>query len=225
MKSDNQTELGALFFPTKSASGRVINFDSLFIPYIYKEIYLEGVYIDIFNTRKDMVVIDVGANIGVVTQYMRDYCKKLYAIEPSSEHFEALKKNKDFNKWDNVEIFNMAIADKNGKMMLNQSDQNRTCHSLTLNYNQGGEEVETMDMATFFEKNKIEKCDFMKFDTEGAEDMIIFSEGFKKVADKIQAIEIEFHFPTFPKIVEYLASLGFKARRYDSGAIIILFFK
>ena len=56
--------LKALFFPD-------CKFEELYIPYIYKEIYLEGIYIDIFNTRKDMVVIDVGANIGCVTQYMR----------------------------------------------------------------------------------------------------------------------------------------------------------
>ena len=110
--------LKALFYPD-------VPFDTLFIPYIYKEIYLDGVYIDIFNQKKDMVVVDVGANIGIVTQYMRDYAKKIYAIEPSSEHFEALKKNKEFNKWDNVEIFKLAIADKDGEMTLNLNKNNR----------------------------------------------------------------------------------------------------
>lgn len=89
--------LKALYYPD-------VPFESLYIPYIYKEIYFDGVYIDIFNQKKDMVVMDIGANIGVVTQYMRDYAKKVYSIEPSKEHFEALKKNKEFNKWDNVEV-------------------------------------------------------------------------------------------------------------------------
>ncbi|OFW53979.1 MAG: hypothetical protein A2163_07865 [Actinobacteria bacterium RBG_13_35_12] len=208
--------LKALFYPD-------VPFDSLFIPYIYKEIYLEGVYVDIFNQKEDMVVIDVGANIGIVTQYMREYCKKLYAIEPSSEHFEALKKNKEFNKWDNVEIFNLAIADKDGEMTLNTNKSNRTCHSLTLDYKQGGEKVKTQAFDTFFKENNIEKVDFMKFDVEGAEDLILRSEGFKKVKDKISAIEVEFHFPTFPELVKYMLELGFEARRYDSSAIIVLF--
>lgn len=237
MKSDNQTELGGLFYPTKDARGNVINFDSLFIPYIYKEIYLEGVYIDIFNTRKDMVVIDVGANIGVVTQYMRDYAKVVYAIEPSSEHFEALKKNVEFNKWTNVVPINAAIAEKNGEMELSQNSNNRTMHSLNFGRQQVGEwsvtqssdnvveKVKVMDFETLFKENNIDKVDFIKFDVEGYEEPILMGESFKKVADKVQAVEVEFHFQTFPKIVDYMISLGFKARRYDSGAVIILFFR
>ena len=214
----DKTNLKALFYPD-------VPFDSLFIPYIFKEIYLDGIYVDIFNQKEDMVVVDVGANVGIVTHYMRRYAKKLYAIEPSSEHFEALKKNKEFNKWDNVEIFKMAIADKDGEMTLNLNEQNRTCHSLTLDYKQKGEKVKTMAMDTFFKENKIEKVDFMKFDVEGAEDLILRSEGFKKVADKISAIEVEFHLPTWQELVKYMMEMGYKARRYECSAIVILFTK
>ena len=208
--------LKALFYPD-------VPFDTLFIPYIFKEIYLEGVYVDIFNQRKDLTVIDVGANVGLVTHYMRDYAKKIYAIEPSPEHFEALKKNKEFNEWDNVEIFNLAIADENGKMNLNINPGNLTCNSLVLDYNKSSVEVETMRFDTFMKKNKIDEVDFCKFDVEGAEDMILRSEGFKKVAHKIKAIEIEFHFPNWQELVKYMLELGYTARRYESSAIICLF--
>ena len=208
--------LKALFYPD-------VPFDTLFIPYIFKEIYLEGVYVDIFNQKKDMTILDVGANIGVVTHYMRQFAKKIYAIEPSPEHFEALKKNKEFNKWDNVEIFNLAFADKNGKMNLNINPGNRTGNSLILDYNKGSVEVETMRFDTFMEKNKIKEVDFCKFDVEGAEDMILRSEGFKKIAHKIKAIEVEFHFPNWQELVKYMLELGYTARRYESSAIIILF--
>jgi len=216
--------LNALFYPAGTKE-KPIKFDSLFIPYIYKEIYFDSLYVDIVNGKTDMTIIDVGANIGVTTQYFRDYSKKVYAIEPSSEHFEALKQNKEFNHWDNVEIFKYAIADKNGEMILNTLTSNRTCHSLINDYKQGGEKVKTIKMDTFFEENKIEKCDFMKFDVEGAEDMILRSEGFRKVKDKIDAIEVEFHYPTFPNLVKYMIGLGYTARRYDSSAIVILFLR
>lgn len=215
-KKKEKQELKALFYPD-------VPFDSLYIPYIYKEIYLDGLYIDVFNERKDMVVLDVGANIGVVTQYMREYSKKIYAIEPSTEHFTALKKNKEFNKWDNVEVFNMAIADRDGEMQLNLNDNNRTCHSLTLDYKQKGEMVKTMRFDTFLKENNIDQVDFCKFDVEGAEDMILRSEGFINVAEKFKAIEVEFHFQTWPALVEHMSKLGFAARRYDSSAIIVLF--
>lgn len=208
--------LKALFYPN-------VPFDTLYIPYIYKEIYLDGVYVDVCNQKTDMTVLDVGANIGIVTQHLRDYSKKVYSIEPSKAHFEALKKNKEFNGWDNVEIFNMALADKDGEMTLNTLESNKTCHSLTNDYGQGGEVVKTMAFDTFFEENNIEQIDFCKFDVEGAEDMILRSEGFKKVAEKITAIEVEFHYPTWPQLVEHMQSLGYTARKYDSSAIIILF--
>jgi len=215
--------LNALFYPAGTKE-KPIKFDSLYIPYIYKEIYFEGVYTDIFTGKKDMTVIDVGANIGVVTQYMREFAKIIYAIEPSPEHFEALKKNVEFNKWTNVKPFQLALSNKDGKAMLNQLDQNRTSHSLAIEYKGDQVEVDTMCFDTFLEKNKIKgDIDFVKFDVEGAEDMILRSEGFKKIAHRIKAIEVEFHFPTFPDLVQYMMSLGFEARRYDSSAVIVLF--
>jgi FkbM family methyltransferase len=226
--------LKALFRPD-------VPFESLYIPYIYKEIYFDGVYNDIFNGAKDFTVIDVGANIGVVTDYMRQYCKKLYAIEPSKEHFEALKQNKEYNGWDNVEIFNIALADKDGEMDLFLNSGNRTMHSLQHgkqaeesgaayavgnspqgNYDKS-EKVKTVAFDTFINENKIEKVDFCKFDVEGAEDRILYSEGFKKICHKIKAIEVEFHFPDWPKYIDYMKSLGYGSRRYDSSAIIVLF--
>ena len=214
--------LGALFYP-KGTKKKPISFDSLYIPYIYKEIYLEGVYVDIFNQKKDMVILDIGANIGIVTQYMRDFAKVVYAVEPSTEHYQALAKNIEFNKWKNVVPIKAAIADKDGEMTLNYNESNRTCHSLNLKYGDTGEVVKTISFETLFKDYKIDKVDFCKFDVEGAEEMILMGKSFEKVADKINAIEVEFHFPTFPKIVEHLLKLGYKARRYDSSAIIILF--
>jgi len=235
--------LGALFFP-KGTKKNPIPFDSLYIPYIYKEIYLDSVYVDIVNDKKDMVIMDVGANIGVVTQYLRDFAKKLYAIEPSSEHYEALVKNKEFNEWDNVETFNLALADSDGEMDFSVNEGNRTMNTLVIGdevkdrtykvkgtdfvmqthkpYKQGLK-VKTMRFDTFMEENKIFEVDFCKFDVEGAEDMILRSEGFKKVAPRIKAIEVEFHYPNWQELVNYMIGLGYTARRYDCSAIVILF--
>ena len=208
--------LKALFFPD-------VPFESLYIPYIFKEIYLEGLYVDIFNNKKDLVVIDVGANCGIVTHYMRDYAKQIYAIEPSTEHYEALAKNKEFNKWDNVQTFNMAIASMDGEMVLNLDYQNRTCHSLVLGGRDGGERVKTQTLATFMKENNIKEVDFVKLDVEGAEELILKSEGFTSVCHLIKAIEIEFHFPNFSELIEHMIKLGYSARRYESSAIVVLF--
>ena len=218
----DKTKLGGLFYPTRDQAGFEIPFDSLFIPYIYKEIYFEGVYKDILNGKKDMVIVDVGANIGITVQHFQPYAKKLYAIEPSPEHFAALKKNKEYNEWDNVVLCNYALADKDGEMTFNQNNRNRTMNGID---EKGSLKVQTKGIDTFFEENKIDHVDFMKFDPEGAEEMILRSEGFKKVVDKIDSIEIEFHFPNWQELVNYMIDLGFKARRYEASAVIVLFFR
>lgn len=229
---DNKTEVGALFYPTKDSLGNDVPFDSLFIPYIYKEIYLEGVYIDILNGKKDLTVVDVGANIGVTVQYFRQFAKKLYAIEPSPESFEALKKNKEFNNWDNVTLCNYALADKDGEMEFVTNDMNRTMNGLVNSRDENfllqrdwndRMKVPTKTFASFMKENNIDEIDFCKFDVEGADDLVLRSEGFTSIASKIKAIEIEFHDSTFPDLVQHMISLGFSARRYPSSAIIVLF--
>lgn len=215
--------LNALFYPA-GTKAKPIKFETLFIPYIYKEIYLEGIYTDVFTQKKDMVIIDVGANIGIVTQYMRDFAKIVYAIEPSPEHYEALEKTVEFNKWDNVKTYNLALSNADGKVKLNQHEANRTSHSIAIENKGKQVEVVAKRFDTFLKENKIKgDIDFVKFDVEGAEDMILRSEGFKNIAKQIKAIEVEFHFPTFPDLVQYMMSLGFDARRYASSAVVVLF--
>jgi len=214
--------LKALFYPAGTKE-KPIKFDSLYIPYIYREIYFEGVYTDILNNDKPMTILDVGSNIGVTVQHFREKAKKVYAIEPSSTHFEALKKNKEFNEWDNVEIFQMAVADKDGEMDIHYNDNNLTCNSLTLDYGGKTEKVKTIRFDTFMNDNKIDVIDFCKFDVEGAEDMILRSEGFKNVCERVKSIMVEFHFPSWMELVQYMTTLGYTPRRYQSSAIIVLF--
>lgn len=231
---DNQKDpkLGALFYPKTDQDGTDIPFDTLFIPYIYKEIYFEGVYNDVLNQKKDMVIVDVGANIGVTVQYFRNYAKTVYAIEPSPENLTALKKNVEFNKWDNVVVCPYALADKDGEMEFAQAPNNRTTNALVdkevnkavgPGWYQTRITVPTKSIETFMEENNIDQVDFMKFDPEGSEELILYTDGFKKVAPRIKAIECEFHHADWQNIVKYLQDLGYEARRYDSSAIIVLF--
>lgn len=227
-------KLGGLFYPTEDQQGNPVPFESLFIPYIYREIYFEGLYIDVLNQQKDMVILDVGANIGVTVDHFRAYAKKVYAIEPSPEHFEALKKNKEFNNWDNVELFELALSDRNGETILSQNTGNRTMNSIVVKQDHGEytiksgkytieTKVKTMDFESFFKENNIDHVDFCKFDVEGADDLILRSEGFKKVAPKIKSIFVEFHYPNWTELVRYMIELGYKAKRYESSAIVVLF--
>lgn len=222
--------LGAIFYPVGTEE-KPIPFESLYIPHIFKEIYFEGIYTDVFNKRENMTIIDLGANIGIVTQYMRQYAKHIYAVEPSTEHFAALTKNIEFNKWDNVSAHKVAISGKDGEATLALNEYNHTMHSLAFtDENEHGqragrhnhETVKTQTLATFMKENKIDEVDFIKFDTEGNEDDILRCDSFREVADKIKAIEIELHHPTYPDLINYLQTLGFTARQYASSAVVVL---
>lgn len=217
--------LKALFYPGDQP------FDSLFIPAIYHEIYYDGVYMDIMNvldkTKKDPVILDVGANIGVTVQHFREHAAKVYAIEPGTANFEALKKNKEYNKWDNVEIFKCAISDKDGEADLRIFEPNTTSNSIVFKPQPGekSEKVPTKTFTTFFKENNITHVDFCKFDVEGAENLIIPSDDFAEASKIIDDIEIEFHFEDYPKLVERMIKLGYTARRYDCSAIVVNFNK
>lgn len=216
--------LGALFFPIGTKKNP-IKFDSLFIPYIYQEIYMNGVYIDVLNGKKDMVIIDVGANIGVTVQHFKDYAKRVYAVEPLSTHYEALKKNKEFNNWNNVSVHKLAISGTDGEVTMHPLANNMTCTSYVNDWGQGGEKVKAQTFETFMNENSINTVDFVKFDVEGAEDDILFSPGFENIAHKIKAIEVEFHHNDWMKHVTHMEKLGFKARRYECSAIVVLFIR
>jgi FkbM family methyltransferase len=217
-----ELKLGSIWYPVTDNNGNPIDPNTLYISAIYKELYWDGIYNDVLN-RTGMTIIDIGANIGIITAHMRQYADKVYAIEPSPEHFAALQKNKEFYGWDNVELFNEAVADHDGEMFLAFEGSNRTCNSITNNYGQGGVTVKIVAMDTFFEENGIKEVDFLKVDVEGADDLILRSEGFTKVAPKIKALEVEFHHDTWPSLVAYVVSLGFTATRLESNAIIVLF--
>lgn len=221
--------LSALFYPNGTEENP-IKFDDLFIPYIYNEIYFDGVYMDVVNmlkhTKSEPVICDIGANIGVVTQYLRQF-GKVYSVEPSKEHFEALSENKRFNKWDNVELFNYAIADKDGELEFHHNKDNLTCNSLVMGFkNEFSDKVRTRGMMDFFKEAGITHVDFMKFDVEGGEEMIIPSEQFKEAMQMTDCIEVAFHLQDFTKHLKTMRDIGFKtARRYQCAEILFCFTK
>lgn len=160
------------------------------------EIYKEGVYYPFFKNKKNSIVVDVGANIGVTTYYFSQRAKKVYAVEPSKEHFQVLKYMVQYNELQNVELFKQAmwIKSETGKLFHNKD--NKTMYSLHTAVSTEKDMVEDVEMVTldkFFDDNKIEHCDFLKLDVEGSEFEIIGGEGFRKVAPKIDVVFLEWH--------------------------------
>ena len=159
------------------------------------EVYKDCVYAPYVEGKENLTIIDVGANLGVTAYYFSHF-GKVFAVEPAAEHFNILTTMIKFNKLDDKIIpINRAIYIRPAQFEL-YHNQNRTMwslHQATCDKQGDFEKVEAIPLDQLFEENKIEHCDLMKVDVEGSEYEIFASEGFAKVAPKIDLIIGELH--------------------------------
>lgn len=177
-------EIKALFYRDWSTA---------FIPQILQEIYIHSVYTPFVTGRRDMVIADWGANIGITAQYFANFAKQIYAVEPATKHLEILSKTVKFNETTNIKVCPYAISNETGKTHLYLPD-NTTMYSME---NMGNtdkfEEVDTLDPEEFFKREKIEYLDLLKADVEGSESKVFSSDAFRKISPKIKVIVGEHH--------------------------------
>lgn len=167
-----------------------------FLGHQFEEIFKSRIYAPYLENKKDSVVLDIGAHIGIFTLYAYEYSKRIYAVEPSLEHFDLLVRMISHNKMINVVPIRKAIYIENKKLPFGGPDSNKTMRSLHTAIWQEGkprETVEAITLDTLFKDNNIEHIDLMKLDVEGSEYEILAGEGFRKVADKIDVIVGETH--------------------------------
>jgi len=82
--------------------------------YVYSEIFVDKCYLRHGITLNDGdTIIDIGANIGLFTLFVNQYCKDpvVYSFEPSPVVYELLKTNSEAYG-SNVKTFNFGVSDK-----------------------------------------------------------------------------------------------------------------
>ena len=181
-----------------------------------EEIFFDGNYG--FHLPKDGVYMDLGANVGLATLYFANFAKKIYAVEPNPDIYEALVENTKHLK--NVETFNVAWANGTGKEFLYGTKSGDLPQTLwDRGWNKGNTPASAIvaDCITptdFWEDNKIGHIDLLKVDIEDAEYIIFPSDDFGKITKDIDAIIGEAHFGVnggFPEIIPALLNeWGFK---------------
>lgn len=186
------------------------DFKNAHIPEILEEIYLHKIYEPYLLGKKNLTIVDMGANIGLASYYFKDFAKQVYAIEPAKEHIETLTKMLETNKITNVTVCPYAISNKNETVKF-YHNENSTAHNLNIQTPEF-EEVEAITFDTFMKKNKLTYIDLLKCDPEGSEGKIFTSDGFKAYADKISVIVGEHHYwdsMEIPLFTNTLQDLGF----------------
>ena len=110
--------------------------------------------------------------------------------EFSKENFDLLKSNIELNNIKNITILNAAVSSEDGivSMYLNNDDAGHSMHV----HGSKKIDVRSISLRNIFCTYKLEKCDFLKIDCEGAEYEIIDSLTISTIR-KIERISLEYH--------------------------------
>lgn len=120
--------------------------------------------------REGGTVVDVGANMGVLSLVFRKYVGaqgRVYAYEPHPVTFTYLKENILLNGADNIRAFNAAIGESKRTVPLTRN-RNDTQNFIT-NDRQKGIEVSQETLDSVMNDQGIDRIDLLKVDTEGYE--------------------------------------------------------
>ena len=171
------------------------DFDNYFLGHQCEEIFKARIYAPYLENVKDAVVLDVGGNIGAFSLYASKYAKQVYTLEPSLIHFNTILHMLKHNEIENVKPIKKALFIDNKDYDFHHN-KNRTMYSLHQAVEDGSEKpekIQAISLDKLFEEEKIDHVNLMKLDVEGTEVEIISSEGFAKVADKIDVVIGETH--------------------------------
>jgi FkbM family methyltransferase len=142
--------------------------------------------------RKDLVILDIGANIGIFSLHVQDCAKRVLAVEPTPSHFGILKHLT--REVVHVEPVNVALSSKNGPIQFHVFPNNTTMNSMVNNYTAGVPLlVKGLDLAGLLTEYNVDHVDFAKIDIEGSEMRSVTPETLAPVFDKIDSIFMEVH--------------------------------
>ncbi len=124
--------------------------------------------------KDDMVVVDIGANIGYYTLLAAEKAKQVISFEPDPVSFTYLQKNVEKNNLKNVEIHQLAIAQKAGTLDFYKNPHNFG-DSRVYSFKEGKRAytIKTISLDEFIDINNIGKVDVIKIDIQGAEGLAL----------------------------------------------------
>jgi len=152
-----------------------------------------GMYAKWFEGKKDLVCIDIGANVGLVSLYMLPACKELYCIEPTPSHFKLLKEL--LGEHTNTHLHSLALADKNGEVIFMTGHSTENKITSADGYGNGKIKVTSVTLSGLLQVTGADRfiIDFCKIDIESGEMIALTVSELKKVKGKIKTFFVEVH--------------------------------
>lgn len=178
--------------------------------------------------RRDDVVLDLGAHVGMVSQEFAHRAGKVYAFEPHPDTFRALCHNT--RNYRRIEPVNKAVSDRTGsaRLFFDAAAEGKFTEGSTLvtdkqnvSY-ENGAEVETIRLADFV-LSLDRPVRLVKMDIEGAEYRVIADLIETDAIGRIGTVFVETHEDRIPalrperaRVEARIAALGL-ADRFDFG--------
>jgi FkbM family methyltransferase len=191
---------------------------------IYHEIYnLQDYYNDkIKRINEGDIVVDLGANIGIFNRWAySEGAGLVISFEPDRRYFKLLKKNAHPNSI----LFNAAMSDTIGETNIFESNHLGGSNIFVSNtQNIIHYPVRTYSLDYLFESKLIDRIDFLKIDTEGAEQLIMKGISHENLM-KVKTISMEYHHAHLGfdddlrhQLISRLNSLGFNSYLLHLGS-------
>jgi FkbM family methyltransferase len=131
--------------------------------------------------KKSKIILDVGANIGITALYYASINTKaqIFAFEPHPETFKRANDNIELNKFKNIHLFNIGLAQKKESLKLYEVNQkNPGMNRILSDYkNLPFKRINVEILDQFCLENNISKIDFIKIDVEGFEYFVLLGGG------------------------------------------------
>ena len=152
-------------------SNPFINFDPVFVN--YSQFFIDGIYNLFFAGQRIKTAIDIGANVGLFTEWVLDRFgsdTEVISVEPNETAARAFQEiHKDKN---NVRLAKYALSDKSGEFIEMLVNPDNSLISSIEGTGEGYSErqtAETITLMDLMEKYNMTGADLLKVDIEGAE--------------------------------------------------------
>jgi FkbM family methyltransferase len=159
--------------------------------------YLQSIIEPAIQQGDEVLVFDIGANIGVYSEFAAKLLGKrgtVVAVEPCHETYRQLGENLKTHA-DSVRLLNIAFSDSDGQGILHVVAAGAGVNSLVgSNENASSKEsVQLMTLDAYVKQQGIKKIDFIKIDTEG-HDLSVLRGGRECLkAGTIKALQFEYN--------------------------------
>ena len=168
--------------------------------------------------KRGMNVVDVGANLGYYTLLTSEIVGDtgvVYAFEPESYNFRLLCKSVGENNLPNVQVYQLALSDRQGKVKLYKGDASQPQeHSITVDWGKGSEEVVSTTLDEFWESAGMPQINLVKIHVVGDDPLVL--KGARKVINEMKPmLAIVFDPPKWNDEADLLHNLFALYRVYE----------